>query len=199
MTDLVTNSTTGSPLGSGAATLDGVPAGVSAARFAEALGQAQRGDTAGYRWLFDTYARSVGALARIEADHDPDGLVNAVFSQALLSIDRFVGGPAQFAAHLTFLTRFHAVDQQRLRSRHVMPAGSRRADDPPGVDPELLHDALDALRPDQREVLILRVLFGLTGSEAGDAIEQPLVAVRSLQDGVDSRLRAWLEKQRAGR
>ncbi|MEM9562541.1 MAG: RNA polymerase sigma factor [Actinomycetota bacterium] len=168
--------------------------------FSSALARAKRGDGEGFTWLYRAYNRQVGALVRSEACPDPDEVVNTVFFKAFRSIDRFVGNRANFASYLYQIARFQVIDEHRARSRRV------ELDDDPdldlvadGSDPaeEALRrdgvtrvtEALQALTPEQREVIVLRVFFGLTGPETAAAMDKPVGAVRSLQNRAEARLR----------
>ena len=56
-----------------------------------------------------------------------------------------------------------------------------------------VHHALQALTPEQREVIVLRVFFGLTGPETAEAMDKPIGAVRSLQNRAEARLRSMVD------
>lgn len=168
--------------------------------FSSALARAKRGDGEGFAWLFQNYSRSVGALIRSEACPNHDEVVNTIFFKAFRSIDRFVGNRANFASYLYQIARFQVVDERRAQQRRLPvdldldldlidaqsdPAASRPNRDATGR----VHEAMKALTPEQREVLVLRVYFGLTGPEAAEAMDRPVEAVRSLQGRAEARLR----------
>ncbi|MGI9598196.1 MAG: RNA polymerase sigma factor [Acidimicrobiales bacterium] len=171
--------------------------------FELALMKAKRGNGDGFDWLYKNYNRRVGALVRSEACPDPDAVVNTVFFKAFHSIDRFVGNQANFASYLYQIARFQVIDERRAASRRVDldDLSVDVVDATPG--PEELaeqsdtavraNQALQALTPEQREVIVLRVFFGLTGPETAEALDKPVGAIRSLQNRAEARLRGLVE------
>lgn len=169
--------------------------------FTMALAKAKRGEGQGFTWLFREYNRRVGALVRSEGCPNPDEVVNTVFFKAFRSIDRFVGNRANFASYLYQIARFQVIDERRARNRQVPIEDDLDIDlvddrsDP--AEAAVRHDtatrvnhALQALTPEQREVIVLRVFFGLTGPEAAAAMDKPVGAIRSLQNRAEARLRS---------
>lgn len=172
--------------------------------FASALAKAKRGNGDGFTWLYHAYNRRVGALVRSEACPNADEVVNTVFFKAFRSIDRFVGNRANFASYLYQIARFQVIDERRAKSRQVEIEDDLEIDlvddrtDPAdlAVDRDnavRVHRALQALTPEQREVIVLRVFFGLTGPEAAEAMDKPIGAVRSLQNRAEARLRSLVD------
>ena len=120
------------------------------------------------------------------------------------SIDRFVGNQANFASFLYQIARFQVIDERRARNRRVEIEDDLSIDlvDPGAGPSEVVersdaagrtHEALQALTPEQREVIVLRVFFGLTGPETAEALDKPVGAIRSLQNRAEARLRSLLE------
>jgi RNA polymerase sigma-70 factor (ECF subfamily) len=172
--------------------------------FELALTKAKRGNSDGFDWLYKHYNRRVGALVRAESCPDPDEVVNTVFFKAFRSIDRFVGNRANFASYLYQIARFQVIDERRARSRRVEIEDDLTIDlVDGGVGPAELaerteatartYEALQALTPEQREVIVLRVFFELTGPETAEALDKPVGAVRSLQNRAEARLRGLVE------
>ncbi|MEM7276357.1 MAG: RNA polymerase sigma factor [Actinomycetota bacterium] len=172
--------------------------------FEAALAKAKRGQSDGFDWLYRQFNRRVGALVRSEACPDPDDVVNTVFFKAFRSIDRFVGNQANFASYLYQIARFQVIDDRRARNRRVEIEDDQDLDQiDEGADPAdhaersesatRTNEALQALTPEQREVLVLRVFFGLTGPETAEALDKPVGAIRSLQNRAEARLRGLVE------
>lgn len=158
----------------------GTPQQTRGADFEKALAAATRGESDGFRWLYAEYNRRVGALVRSEACPNPDEVVNSVFFKAFRSIDRFVGNQANFAGFLHQIARFQIIDEKRAKTRQGVAK----------TEPDsTMAEALAALTFDQREVLGLRVFFGLTGPETAEALDAPVATVRSLQHRAEARLR----------
>ena len=173
-------------------------------QFELALTKAKRGNSDGFDWLYKNYNRRVGALVRSESCPDPDEVVNTVFFKAFRSIDRFVGNRANFASYLYQIARFQVIDERRARSRRVEIEDDLSIDlvDGGAGPAEIVerseattrtYEALQALTPEQREVIVLRVFFELTGPETAEALDKPVGAIRSLQNRAEARLRGLVE------
>lgn len=172
--------------------------------FELAMTKAKRGNSDGFDWLYNHYNRRVGALVRSEGCPDPDEVVNTVFFKAFRAIDRFVGNQANFASYLYQIARFQVIDERRARSRRVeidedlsidlVDGGAGPAELAEESDStERTYEALQALTPEQREVIVLRVFFELTGPETAEALDKPVGAIRSLQNRAEARLRGLVE------
>ena len=184
-----------------------VDRGVDGEAFQSALAKAKAGRSEGFDWLYRNYNRRVGALVRSEACPDADEVVNTVFFKAFRSIDRFVGNQANFASYLYQIARFQIIDERRARNRRVdtnVDPGSgllQLADPDAGPadmtlqanETQRINEVLESLTAEQREVIILRVFFGLTGPETAEALDKPVGAVRSLQNRAEARLRGMVE------
>jgi RNA polymerase sigma-70 factor, ECF subfamily len=139
----------------------------------------------------------VGFLAARGAD-DPEGLANEVLVRVFGSIDSFDGGEAQFKAWVFAVARNAAIDEHRRRSRRVelafvepdrlpdtgVDAGFGRVDETGRVDA-----LLGLLTDDQREVIVLRVIAGLSVQETAEVLGRGAGAVRALQHRALGRLR----------
>lgn len=171
--------------------------------FESVLAKAKMGDSQGFATLYSQFNRQVGAFARSEGCPDPDELVNTIFFKAFRSIDRFTGIRANFASYLYQIARFQIIDDRRARNRRAdalseSPIEFPESDANPattevGDATARTYAALQSLTPEQREVLVLRVFFELTGPETATALEKPVSAVRSLQNRAESRLRQLVE------
>jgi len=175
-----------------------------AREFESTLAKAKMGDSQGFATLYAQYNRRVGALVRSEGCPDPDEIVNTIFFKAFRSIDRFTGTHANFASYLYQIARFQIIDDRRARSRQVDTVSKPLVDCPESdASPAEIaeanevtvrtYEALKSLTPDQREVLVLRVFFELTGPETAAVLEKPVSAVRSLQNRAEARLRQLVE------
>jgi RNA polymerase sigma-70 factor (ECF subfamily) len=151
--------------------------GLPEADFAAAVALARAGEPSGFASLFQGYNRAVVATVRSSDTPNAADAVNRVFLKAFRSIDRFVGSRQDFAALLYRLTAFELQDH-RPGPDEDLPA--------PGEDSRR---ALQSLTPEQRELIVLRVYFGLSVGEAAAALGRPLSSVRSLQSRAEARLR----------
>lgn len=160
--------------------------------FAGLLAAARLGEAWALTALFRVYSGAVAGYVRAHSPAEPDDVVSEVFSAALTSLDRFRGDEPDFRAWLFTIAHRRVVDDLRRRSRRVEttpyePERDRRAvgsaedrtmDD---LGTQWVRDVLDQLAPDQREVLLLRVLADLTVEQVAEALGKSTGAVKALQ------------------
>jgi RNA polymerase sigma-70 factor (ECF subfamily) len=158
--------------------------------FADVLDAARTGDerafSALWRWLNP-------ALMRWLAVTVPDGrddVASEVWMSIVRALDIFEGDERKFRGWVFTMARRRAIDWGRRRRRH------RDAPLPDGVDPPSPSDASEAvseataveaaiallrqLKPDQAEVVALRVIAGLTVGETAAVVDKSEGAVRVL-------------------
>lgn len=152
---------------------------------------------AGGEWawsrLYDEQAPTVLRYLRSRGAADPEDLTGDVFLQVVRRLDQFSGGEADFRAWVVTIAHRRAIDAHRADSRRpVAPIDDDVLASLPGpvdVQDEALKNmsnretisALAALSQDQRDVLFLRLLAGLTIAEVAAAVGKSPGAVKSLQ------------------
>ena len=154
---------------------------------------AQRGDQGALESLYDAYAARVLGYVRGLGVPDPEDTVSEVFVSVVRGLAKFRGDEADFPAWLFTIAHRRAVDAHRQRSH-------RREDamDPttlPELEPTLdvldevnsrlspsaATEALARLTADQREVILLRVVAGLSVAEAAEVLGKKPGAIKTLQ------------------
>ncbi|HYV16557.1 MAG TPA: sigma-70 family RNA polymerase sigma factor [Conexibacter sp.] len=143
------------------------PDGRDRAQVTLAVTAAQGGDRDAMRWLYVRFRPSVlAAVRRVVHDaHEAEDVSQQVFAKLLLVIDRYEPrAEATFAAWLLQLARNLAIDHLRRR-RETLPDDA--LDEAPSAEPapSTLRIAIDALPRDQRDVIVLRHLVGLSPGE----------------------------------
>jgi RNA polymerase sigma-70 factor (ECF subfamily) len=131
------------------------------------------------------YLRAQGAA-------EPEDLAAEVFVQAVKSLKRFSGDAAAFRSWIFCIAHNKLVDDARYRSRRpVYPVPDAGADSicSTSVENEVLSNLagervrqlISQLTPDQRGVLFLRILGGLTIEEVARTLNKNVTAVKALQ------------------
>jgi RNA polymerase sigma-70 factor, ECF subfamily len=156
-----------------------------------ALDRARAGDPRGFDVLFRTFGTAVVGMLRAKGVRDPDDLANEVFVRAFRNIHDFRGGTDGFRAWLFAIAHNAAIDDARRRRRRVDESPLDDAVHPAGGDVEVealdrlaharAHALLHGLSPDQRDVLILRIVADLSVEETAAILGKGYEAVRALQ------------------
>lgn len=148
------------------------------------VGAAQAGDRDAMRALYVRFAGGVQVyVGRIVPQRDAEDVTQQVFAKLLTELDRYRPGEAPFAAWVLRVARNQAIDHVR-RSR-LVPCEEVRgaddvADDAARECAASLREALAGLTEDQRNVLILRHLVGLSPAEIAAQLGRSVRSVHCL-------------------
>ena len=165
---------------------------VDTSPFDEVLDRARAGDGAALAVLFRRHATVISRFVRAAAAEDPDAVVNDVFLGAFAGLGRFRGDETGFQALLFTIARRRLADEARSRARRV-PTTDWQATDglaAPSVETELFGtstgspEVLDLVRglpPDQRDVVLLRLVADLPIAAVASILGKRPGAVKSLQ------------------
>jgi RNA polymerase sigma-70 factor (ECF subfamily) len=146
-----------------------------------------------FEQLFRTYAPKVRGYLRARGAAEPDELTNDTFVAVFRSLERFDGDEAAFRSWLFTIARNRLVDERRRRARQVETVA---ADVPDAVEvsggdvetealanlgDEWAAGVLTQLAPDQRDVLLLRIIADLTIEQIAQLLGKRPGAVKALQ------------------
>ena len=158
--------------------------------------RARDGDDDALRLLYLLYADNVFGcvLSIVHDEHDAEDITSEVFARLPRALTHYRVSSTPFVAWLLRVARNAALDHMRAQ-RSVplaeVPAHGRaelhaheRLDD--------LRAALEALPFDQRQVMVLRLVAGLTPGEVAERIGRSVDAVHALQHRARRRLREEL-------
>ncbi len=133
--------------------------------------------------------------------------VSETMARAVAAMDRFTADDAGFVPWLFGICRNVVADALRLRYRQrSLRDVEDHEDDGPSPDEDLLdredlarvRAAFARLDPDEREVLELRVVAGLTSDQVAGVLGKKPSAVRMAQMRALSRLRAFVNEAASG-
>jgi RNA polymerase sigma factor (sigma-70 family) len=174
--------------------------------FDAALAAAASGEGWAFERLFGWLGRDVAAYARGAGVDDPDGTANEVFLRVFRGIGTFDGSEDKFRSWVFAIAHNRIIDERRRRSRRPAEVPASEA---PEVPTEQAPDAadlalgrlgddrlrllLDGLSPEQREVLLLRVVADLSIEDTARALGKRPGAVKALQHRAIRSLRAKVE------
>ncbi len=175
--------------------------------FAETLRDAQAGKAAAFETIYRDLAPQIGGFARGRGVADPEDVVSETMISLVNGLESFTGDEASFRSWVFTIAFRRVVDSQRRAGRQV-PTQVLGPVDPaaPAPSPEelLLAQADDSpvmvalrrLKPDQRDVLLLRIVAGLPVEEVSSILGKRSSAVKMIQQRALTRLRAELGESR---
>jgi RNA polymerase sigma-70 factor (ECF subfamily) len=151
-----------------------------------AAARAKAGDADALRFLYLRYADNVyGYVCSIVRDeHEAEDVTQHIFAKLTTALARYQPGVAPFSAWILRVAHNAAIDH--MRARRPVPCEdvgrSDVADDVSGRERFAeLRIALDTLPPEQRDVIVLRFLIGLTPREVAERMGRSENAVHGLQ------------------
>lgn len=172
---------------------------------AHAVEQAQAGDARGFEALFGAFGGSIAGYLRARSVSDPEGIANDVFLRAFRAIHTFRGDAGRFRIWLFTIAHHAAIDDARRRRRRVAEVPLDQAPESVGGDVEAeavarlaqerVQALLGRLSPDQRDVLVLRILADLSVNDTAAVLGKSYEAVKALQRRGLASLRRALSDQ----
>lgn len=174
--------------------------------FDSVLGAARVGAPWAFERLWHTLAPAVSGYLRLQGAAEPDDLTSEVFLNVFTNLASFEGAEARFRSWVFTIAHHRLVDDWRRRGRRPAMADDDQAVvDAPGGDVE--EEALrqlseqrvrrlcELLAPDQRDVVLLRMVGGLSLQQTAEALDKTTIAVKALQHRAVAALRRTLERE----
>jgi RNA polymerase sigma factor (sigma-70 family) len=160
--------------------------------FEQVLDAAQRGAPAALERIYTTLAPIVVGYLRAQAAVEPEDLCSEVFVAVVRNLARFEGDEAGFRSWVFTIAHRRLIDERRMLVRRPQTARLDEALDLPGdqdvedrvehlLGVERVRALCDELAPDQRDVLLLRLLGRLTIDEIAALLGKTPGAVKALQ------------------
>lgn len=165
-------------------------------RFPDVLEAAQAGDLRALERLYRELAPPVLGYLRGQGVRDPDDLASEVFVGMVRNLQRFRGDEAAFRSWVFTITHRRLLDHRRHLARRreeaVDPSqlagplsdgvvGDAEGEAMSRLGTEWALRAIRRLSPDQRAVLLLRVLADLSVEEVARILGKTRGAVKALQ------------------
>ena len=164
-----------------------------------AVARAQQGDRDAIRFLYLRYADNVFGYVRtiVRDHHDAEDVTQQVFAKLITAIVKYEPRGVPFVAWLLRMSHNVAVDA--VRARRTTPAAQIFGPDDAVCEdaPERarsLHAALAALPEDQRQVVVLRHVLGLSPVEIAEQLGRTSSSVYGLHHRGRRALCAGLER-----
>ncbi len=174
-------------------------------RFDEVLAAARRGEDAAWVELYDELAPVLLGYLVTQRAPSPEDLVSEVFLQLVRDLPSFAGSEANFRSWVFTVAHHRLIDARRHHQRRPSDATEtatieRHLPAEEEVEASVLEDItteeldvlLSTLTEDQRNVLYLRVVGGLSLPEVGAVLGKQHESVRALQKRALASLRREL-------
>lgn len=173
--------------------------------FDELVSDARLGEGRAFAELWSSYSTRVAAFVRSQGAVDVEEITNDVFLAVFTRLDSLEGGESGFVALLFTIARRRVVDELRRGSRTVPAVPWSAQDDVVGSSTqgvvqdaattvelrEEISDLLGVLTPDQREVVVLRLLADLSLEQVAAVLGCRIGTVKARQRrGLDALRRA---------
>lgn len=155
-----------------------------------------------FQRIFEWLGRPVAAYLRGAGVEDPEGIANEVFLRVFGGVARFEGTEARFRSWVFAIAHNQVIDDRRRRSRRPQQSvlegdvGPSAAGAEEGalvaLGDERLRSLLADLPPDQRDVVLLRIVADFSIEDTAAALGKRPGAVKSLQHRAMASLRRRL-------
>jgi RNA polymerase sigma-70 factor, ECF subfamily len=168
-----------------------------------AIRRAKQGDEDAMRFLYLRYADNVyGYVCSIVRDeHEAEDVTQQIFAKLMTALQRYEPRSVPFSAWILRIAHNAAIDS--MRARRAVPCEEVRS--PELEDASIarerakdLQDAIGKLPEEQREVIVMRFVLGLSPREIAERIGRSEDAVHGLQHRGRITLRRELTAMQAG-
>lgn len=180
---------------------------LSAETFVEVLGAARLGAAWAFEVIYRSLAPSVVGYLRLQRVEDPEDLSSEVFVGIFRNLAGFDGDQSAFRSWVFAIAHRRVVDDHRRRARRPTSAelevnamdfaGSEDTEEEAmaRLSRERVVSLCDHLSPDQRDVVLLRLLGDLSLEETASALGKSVGAVKALQHRAVACLRKELQRE----
>jgi RNA polymerase sigma-70 factor (ECF subfamily) len=167
------------------------PAGSFAEQFEQLLAAAVGGSEAAHARIFRELGPSVAGYLRARGAEDPDDLANEVFLRAFRMLHTFRGDAPRFRSWVFTIARNCLIDDRRRAARrpdvvvlteteHALSVADAETEAFALLAHERVSALLDRLSPDQRDVLLLRIVADLSVEQTAATVGKSAEAVKAL-------------------
>jgi RNA polymerase sigma-70 factor (ECF subfamily) len=171
----------------------------------QAVVRAKQGDREALRFLYIRYADHVYGyvLSIVRDDYEAEDVTQHVFAKLMMKLEKYEPREVPFSAWIIRVARNVAVDH--IRQRRAIPCEEVRELQANGCDEESardraldLRDALESLPEEQRQVVVMRHVVGLTPGEIAVKLGRTEPSIHGLHHRGRGALRTALTEMECG-
>jgi RNA polymerase sigma factor (sigma-70 family) len=156
------------------------------------MASARRGESWALTQVWHQYSPAVMGYLRGRGVADPEDMTSEVFLQVFRRIDRFKGDDADLRTFIFSVAHARWVDDRRRVARrgidsefvaemHDSAAESAETEALHELASQRARELIEQLSPDQRDVLLLRIVADLSLEQTAEVLGKKVGAVKSLQ------------------
>jgi RNA polymerase sigma-70 factor, ECF subfamily len=166
---------------------------------ARAVARAREGDRDAMRYLYIRFSPNVYGyvLSIVRREHEAEDVTQQVFAKLIHAITKYEQRDVPFSAWILRVAHNMAIDHVRQRRQTPVAevrGADERADDTGKERARMLKAALEQIPPDQREVLVLRHVLGLTPGEIAERLGKSEGSIHGLHHRGRGTLQAALRE-----
>lgn len=163
---------------------------------------AQSGAERAWTRLYESVAGQVVGYLRLRGAREPEDLLGEVFVQIARNLSTFEGDERGFRAWVFTVAHHRLVDERRYFGRRPVeavelterPGGNVEAEAMALIGDERARKLLAQLTSEQRDVVFLRLLGGLSVVETADVLGKKPGAIKALHHRGIKTMRNWVEQ-----
>lgn len=180
---------------------------LTADQFQPVLAAARTGAAWALERLYHSLAGAVVGYLRLQGAEDPEDLSNEVFLGVFRGLGGFEGDEPALRSWVFSIAHRRVIDDRRRRSRRAPAcahdvagfdlAGSADTEGEAivAIEAERVAQLCQSLAPDQRDVLLLRLIGDLSLEQTASAMGKPVGSVKALQHRALANLKKQLSQE----
>jgi RNA polymerase sigma factor (sigma-70 family) len=169
------------------------------------VSEARQGSIKAFDDIYRLLAGQVASYLRWHRATDPDGLTNDVFAQVHRNLPRFEGDEHGFRSWVFTIAHHRMIDDRRRANRQPQLQDELAVEEHMGLGDveddafavlahDRVRDLLTVLSPDQRDVVLLRIIADLSVEEVARMLDKREGAIKALQHRALATLRRHLHR-----